>query len=235
MNYNFANDTHSQSNARIDAGSIMRNVYWWMTAGLFMTALVAWGVASNPALFYTLNSGMGQIIMIVGLFGLVFTISGRIHKLRASTGVLLFSLYSCLMGAFLSTIFVVYTGASILSTFLTTSVLFLSMSLYGSVTKRSLDSLGKYFLFGLWGIIIASLINFFLGSPQIAYLISGVGVILFLGLTAYDTQAILRMAREADISDNENFTRLSLIGALKLYLDFINLFLFLLRFMGRGK
>ncbi len=225
---------HNFQNTKVNTNVLMRNVYWWMTAGLFMTAIVANAVSSNLALLQMLNTGFTPILLLVAMFVMVWQLSGKIMSLKAGTAVLLFSVFSCLMGASLAPILLIYTGASLAQTFFTTAALFLSMSIYGSITKRDLNKFGTYLIFGIFGIIIANLLNAFIfRSTGLDLLISSAGVVIFLGLTAYDTQKIIRISNQVDLSDNTNFMRISILGALTLYLDFINLFLFLLRILGR--
>lgn len=207
-----------------------------MTAGLGLTALVAFFVASNPSLLRALvGNTMGFLLIVVGQFALVFYLSARLDRMSQASAIGAFLAYSALNGIMLSTIFAVYAGVVIYKTFFTTALMFGGMSLYAMTTKRDLNKFGSYLVMGLWGLIIASLINMFLGSSGLDYLISFIGVGIFLGLTAWDTQKIIRMNEQYGSGiDEETFTKLSIIGALTLYLDFLNLFLFLLRIFGRS-
>lgn len=216
--------------------TILKNVYLWMTAGLGLTALVAFFVASNPSLLRALvGNTMGFLLIVVGQFALVFYLSARLDRMSQASAIGAFLAYSALNGIMLSTIFAVYAGVVIYKTFFTTALMFGGMSLYAMTTKRDLNKFGSYLVMGLWGLIIASLINIFLGSSGLDYLISFIGVGIFLGLTAWDTQKIIRMNEQYGSGiDEETFTKLSIIGALTLYLDFLNLFLFLLRIFGRS-
>lgn len=216
--------------------TILKNVYLWMTAGLGLTALVAFFVASNPSLLRALvGNTMGFLLIVVGQFALVFYLSARLDRMSQASAIGAFLAYSALNGIMLSTIFAVYAGVVIYKTFFTTALMFGGMSLYAMTTKRDLNKFGSYLVMGLWGLIIASLINMFLGSSGLDYLISFIGVGIFLGLTAWDTQKIIRMNEQYGSGiDEETFTKLSIIGALTLYLDFLNLFLFLLRIFGRS-
>ena len=216
--------------------TILKNVYLWMTAGLGLTALVAFFVASNPSLLRALvGNTMGCLLIVVGQFALVFYLSARLDRMSQASAIGAFLAYSALNGIMLSTIFAVYAGVVIYKTFFTTALMFGGMSLYAMTTKRDLNKFGSYLVMGLWGLIIASLINMFLGSSGLDYLISFIGVGIFLGLTAWDTQKIIRMNEQYGSGiDEETFTKLSIIGALMLYLDFLNLFLFLLRIFGRS-
>lgn len=216
--------------------TILKNVYLWMTAGLGLTALVAFFVASNPSLLRALvGNTLGFLLIIVGQFALVFYLSARLDRMSQSSAIGAFLAYSALNGIMLSTLFAVYAGVVIYKTFFTTALMFGGMSLYAMTTKRDLNKIGSYLVMGLWGLIIASLINMFFRSSGLDYLISFIGVGIFLGLTAWDTQKIIRMNEQYGSSiDEETFTKLSIIGALSLYLDFLNLFLFLLRIFGRS-
>ncbi|WP_320127436.1 Bax inhibitor-1/YccA family protein [uncultured Sphaerochaeta sp.] len=216
--------------------SIIKNVYLWMTAGLGLTGLVAFFIASNPSLMKVLiGNTMGFILLIVGEFALVFYLSARLDKMSQTSAIAAFLAYSALTGVLLSTIFVVYTGVVIYKTFLTTALMFAGMSVYAMTTKRDLSGLGYYLRMGLWGLIIASVINMFFRSAGMDYIISFIGVAVFLGLTAYDTRKIIQMNNQYGSSmDEEEFTKVSILGALSLYLDFLNLFLYLLRIFGRS-
>ena len=217
--------------------TIMRNVYLWMTAGLALTAVIALGVSSNPAVMRALLGNPGLFIfLILAQLGLVIFLSARIMRMSAGAAVASFAAYAGLNGVTLSVIFLAYTQTSISLAFFVAAATFAGMSVYGMVTKRDLSGIGHYLVMGLWGIIIASLINMFLRSTGLDYLISYIGVAVFVGLTAYDTQRIALMSRQMSAEVDElSYLRLSIIGALKLYLDFINLFLFLLRIFGRRR
>lgn len=217
--------------------TIIRNVYLWMTLGLILTGVVALGFASTPGLVISLVKNPILFFgLIVGELLLVFFLSARIMHLSPAAATLGFAGYSVLNGVTLSLIFLAYTGASITSALFITAGMFAGMSLYATLTKRDLSSMGHYLIMGLWGIIIASIVNIFLKSTFFYWLVSYAGVALFLGLTAYDTQMIKKMSDQ--IGDNvseADYLRLSILGALKLYLDFINLFLFILRIFGRRR
>ncbi len=216
--------------------TILKNVYLWMTAGLGLTALIAFFVASNPPLLRALvGNTMGFLLIVVGQFALVFYLSSRLDRMSQASAIGAFLAYSALNGIMLSTIFAVYAGVVIYKTFFTTALMFGGMSIYAMTTKRDLNRFGYYLVMGLWGLIIASLINMFFRSSGLEYLISFIGVGIFLGLTAWDTQKIIRMNEQYGSGiDEETFTKLSIIGALSLYLDFLNLFLFFLRIFGRS-
>ncbi len=207
-----------------------------MTAGLGLTALISYFVASNPALLQALvGNMMGFLLLVIGQFALVFYLTARLDRMSQASAIGAFLAYSALNGIMLSTIFIVYTGAVIYKSFLTAAIMFAGMSLYAMTTKRDLNRIGSYLVMGMWGLIGTMVLNIFLGSSGLDYLISFAGVAIFLGLTAWDTQKIVRWNQSygTDI-DEETFTKLSIIGALSLYLDFLNLFLFLLRIFGRS-
>ena len=228
-------NTYNQ--AAVRERSIIRNVYLWMTAGLGLTAAVAWWFSGNLPL---MQAFFGNPILyfgaIIGELILVMYLSRNIMRMSAGAATAAFAGYAVLNGITLSTIFLAYTGATISMAFLTTAAAFGAMSLYAVTTKRSLQGIGHYLFMGLIGIIIASVINFFLRSPALYYLISYAGIAVFMGLTAYDTQRILAMSRQYSGSvDETSYIRISIMGALKLYLDFINIFLFVLRIFGRRR
>ncbi len=214
--------------------SLIKNIYLWMTAGLALTGVVSLWMVSNPARVVSmLQSGIFWAL-ILGEFALVFFLSARIMSMSPQAATLSFAAYSILNGITLSGLFLVYTRASLTSTFFITSATFAGMSLYAATTKKDLSGYGHYLIMGLWGIIIASVVNIFMKSPGLYYLVSYAGVLVFCGLTAYDTQMILRMSRTYSGSiSGDDYIRFSVIGALKLYLDFINMFIFFLRIFGR--
>jgi FtsH-binding integral membrane protein len=213
-------------------GDFIRRVFNWMGLGLALTALVALYTTSNPRLL-SLIFGNSLVFfgLIIGELALVVVLSAAINRLQASTATLLFFLYSALNGLTLSIIFLAYTRASITSTFFVTAGTFGVTSFYGYTTKRDLTSWGSFFFMGLIGIIIASVVNIFLGSPMIYWVVTYAGVLIFVGLAAYDTQKLKEMAL-AGFADEETARKSTVMGALALYLDFINLFLMLLRIFG---
>lgn len=214
--------------------AFMRGVYWWMTIGLVLTAGTAFFVASTPPIYEALFSNpILLIVLIIAELGLVVAISAGISKMSAGTATGLFLLYSGLNGLTLSAVLLVYTKTSIASTFIVCSAMFGAMSLYGLTTKKDLTSWGSFLFMGLIGIIIAMVVNIFLRSPMMHFVISGIGVLIFVGLTAYDSQKLKRMGETAPMDDSTAVRRGTILGALTLYLDFINLFLFLLRFLGQ--
>jgi FtsH-binding integral membrane protein len=227
----------SLSSQAVRTRSLLRNTYLWMTGGLALTGVVAFGVASNQAVVQALVSNMILFFgLIVGELILVIYLSRRIMTLSPGTAVGGFALYAALNGVTLSLIFLAYTGTAIARVFFITAGTFAGVSLYAATTRRDLSGIGQYLFMGLIGIIIASLVNFFLRSETLYWIISYIGVAVFVGLTAYDTQIIKRWSEQhGDSLAEADFMRLSILGALKLYLDFINLFLFFLRIFGRRR
>ncbi len=224
------------SNAAARDRSLIKNVYLWMTAGLALTGVVAFGMSSNQSLMVAFVSN--QILFfgtIIAELALVMYLSARIYKMSATAATMAFALYALLNGVTLSVIFLAYTGATISLAFFTTAATFGAMSLYAMTTKRDLSGMGHYLMMGVLGIIIVSVINIFLKSPAVYYLISYVGVLVFMGLTAYDTQKILQLSARAGSVSEDQYIKFSIMGALKLYLDFINIFLFMLRIFGRRR
>jgi len=217
--------------------SLLRNVYLWMTGGLALTAVVALGVASNPNLVGALVANRFLFFAIlIAEVALVWFLSARITTLSPATAVGGFVAYAVLNGVTLSVILLAYARASISTALFVSAGTFAGMSLYAVTTKRDLSRFGTYLIYGLWGILIASLVNMFLRSPAVHWVLSYLGVALFLGLTAYDTQVIKRWSQElGDSAGEADYIRLSILGALKLYLDFINLFLFFVRIFGRRR
>ncbi|CDG21968.1 Inner membrane protein ybhL [Xenorhabdus poinarii G6] len=213
--------------------SYMAQVYGWMTCGLLLTAFVAGYVANTAEIFSIITSS--NIIfygLVIAQLALVFVLSGLVHKMSGALATGLFMLYSMLTGLTLSVIFVAYTASSIASTFIVSAGMFGALSVYGYTTKRSLSGLGNFLFMGLIGIVLASLLNLWLKNSALTWVITYIGVLVFAGLTAYDTQKLKEMGEELDMNDRENLRRYSITGALTLYLDFINLFLMLLRILG---
>lgn len=212
--------------------ALMRKVYVWMTLALAITGICAYGVATSPSILQLIYSG-GATIWVLFLLelGLVFYTTARIDRLSLSTATSLFVLYSALNGVTLSSIFFVYSMASIAKVFFITAGTFAAMAAYGYFTKTDLSRFGSILFMALIGLIIASVVNVFMRSAMFDFILSYVGVAIFVGLTAWDSQKIKEMlARQADLS--EGAQKLALMGALSLYLDFINLFLYLLRIFG---
>jgi FtsH-binding integral membrane protein len=226
-----------QTQVQTRVNEFIRSVYNWMAIGLALTGFTAYYVANTPALIQAIFSN--QILffgLIIGELALVFIISARIQKMQASTATALFVVYSILNGATLSFVFLVYTASSITSTFFICAATFVACSIYGWTTKRDLTSMGGFLTMGLIGIIIASVVNMFFRSSGMSMIISYIGVIVFVGLTAYDTQHLKNMAlNQPDNLEAAVVRKGAILGALKLYLDFINLFLMLLRILGSGR
>lgn len=214
---------------------LMRKVYVWMTLALVITGFTAFGIAENPGLVYTIVTNRLLFWgLIIGEFALVMAIYGAIGKLSATAATLLFVLYSIVNGATLSVIFLAYTMTSIASVFFITAGTFAVMALIGYTTKTDLTSFGKMLMMGLIGIILATVVNIFIGSSMLNMMVSYVGVVVFVGLTAYDSQKIKNLLYQVD-NMSEEAQKLALLGSLTLYLDFINLFLMLLRIFGGNR
>ncbi len=221
--------------ARTEASTIfLAKVFNWMAIGLGLTGLAAFlTVNSQTALQIIFGNKMVFYGLIFGELGMVFYLSARIQRISAQAATGLFIGYSILNGVTLSAILLYYTASSVTATFFVTAGMFGAMAVYGFVTKKDLSSWGSFLFMGLIGIIIASVVNMFLGSSMMSWIISGIGVIIFTGLTAYDVQQITRMGEQGIMNGGEAAIRKgAIMGALKLYLDFIYLFLMLLRFMG---
>lgn len=213
---------------------LMRKVYLWMTMALMITGITAAGVANSPNILALIYSS--QVVMwgiIIAEFGLVMYISTRLEKLSLSTATTLFALYSILNGVMLSSIFLLYSTAIISKVFFITAGTFGVTALYGYATKKDLSSLGNILFMALIGLVIATVVNIFMKSAMFDLILSYIGVIIFVGLTAWDSQKIKHMMMVQQDAD-ESAQKLALIGALSLYLDFINLFLYLLRIFGRS-
>lgn len=218
---------------RVAVPALIRKVYTWMAMALAITGITAYGVSISPNLVNLIfSSKMVFFGIIIAELALVLILSARLHKLSLSTATLMFILYSVLNGVTLSSIFLLYTTSSIATTFFISAGTFGAMSLYGAVTKTDLSSIGKILYMALIGLIIATVVNMFMHSSGFDMIISYAGVLIFVGLTAWDTQKIKLMLAEADYMD-EGAQKLALIGALTLYLDFINLFIYLLRILGK--
>jgi uncharacterized protein len=222
--------------ARQEASSIfLAKVFNWMAMGLGLTGLIAYFTASSGLARAIVGSPL-FFIMIIAELGMVFYLSARISKIQAATASALFIGYSVLNGLTLSAVFLAYTSSSIAGTFLITAGMFGAMAIYGLATKRDLSGLGSFLFMGLVGIIIASVVNIFLQSSGMSWMISLLGVFIFTGLTAYDVQKIKTMGEEGIMSQGEEAIKKgAVMGALALYLDFINLFLMLLRFFGGSR
>lgn len=216
--------------------ALFGNVYVWMTMALAITGLVAMYMAKSLTLLQMiLGSSFGMWGLLIAEIGLVWYLSARIRQISFTTATVLFIIYSILNGATLSVIFLAYTASSIANTFFITAGTFAATGIYGYVTKKDLSSLGSLCIMGVIGLIIATVVNIFLASDALTMVISYIGVALFVGLTAYDTQKIKRLLLSNDMEVNEETQKIALLGALTLYLDFINLFLYLLRILGDRK
>jgi FtsH-binding integral membrane protein len=221
-----------------DAGlrSYMLSVYNYMASGVLLTGIIAMLFANSSLINLIVNPATHQATPVfwIALFaplGIVFALSFGINRISAGTAQLLFWAYAALVGVQFSSLFLVYTGASIAQTFFAVAAAFLGLSLFGYTTKRDLSGMGTFFTMGVIGLFVALLINMFLRSPIFDLAISAIGVLLFAGLTAYDTQKI-KSIYFAVSGNGEAMAKTAVMGALRLYLDFINMFLFLLRFMG---
>ena len=237
MNYNELNFDAMSRERELSMSAafpvLMRKVYVWMTLALVLTGITAYGVANTPGIRETLMTNTFLYWgLIIAEFGLVIGISAGINKLSLTTATLMFVLYSIINGAMLSSIFVVYTESSIASVFFITAGTFAVMAFIGYTTKKDLTSMGKILFMALIGIIIATIVNIFLKSSGLQMIVSYLGVLIFVGLTAYDSQKIKNMLQMAPDA-GEGAQKLALLGALTLYLDFINLFIYLLRIFGR--
>ncbi len=216
--------------------ALLRSVYNWMMLGLLISALTAYFTVHSPMVMQLVyGNSLVLIFLIIAELGMVYAISGGVRKMRASTASSLFLLFSFLNGLTLASIFIVYTAQSITTTFIVTALTFGVTSFYGYATKKDLTSWGSFLFMGLIGIIIASVVNIFVHSTALGWLITYIGVFIFVGLTAYDTQKLRQMGQSITPAAGETYGRLSIIGALMLYLDFVNLFLLLLRIFGGGR
>jgi uncharacterized protein len=215
--------------------SFMYAVYAWMAAALSVSAVTAYYVAHTPALFSYINHNpFVLIVLFIVQLALVISLSAMVMRLSFFTACVLFFAYALSVGATLSFLFAVYEIGSLGTTFLVTAGMFGGMGLYGYVTKTDLTAVGSIGIMALWGIILSTLINMWFRNPMFDLVISCVGVVVFCMLTAYDTQKIKQIAHEL-ITDEDTLSKVALIGALTLYLDFLNLFLFLLRFLGKRR
>lgn len=215
---------------------LFRNVYIWMTLALVITAVTAFLVASSPSLIYAIiGSKLLFYGLLIGELALVWILSANINKLSFNIATIMFVGYSILNGLTLSIIFLIYTQASIVLTFFVTAATFGAMALFGTITKKDLSSWGNILLMALVGLIIASIANWFVKSEMLYWIVTYAGVLIFVGLTAYDAQKIKNQLNTYGNEINETTQKIALMGALSLYLDFINLFLYLLRLLGNRK
>src|SRR6056297_3324540 len=228
--------------AEIDAGlrAHMNNVYGTMSVGMLITFAVAWAVGTSPQLLSVFRDPatlqpniLGWIVMFAPL-AMVFGFGAMINRFSAAAAQLFFYAFAAVMGLSLSWIFVAFTGVSIAQVFLVTSIAFAGLSLYGYTTKKDISGWGAFLIMGVIGLIVASIVNIFLGSPAIMFAISAIGVLIFAGLTAYDTQDIKNeYLAHAHHGDSEWMGKSAIMGALRLYLDFINMFIMLLSLFGQ--
>ncbi|MBO4463122.1 MAG: Bax inhibitor-1/YccA family protein [Prevotella sp.] len=230
--FNYQSVATSEEKAAVAFPALMRKVYVWMSMALVITGLTAWIVAHNASLLNLIYGNSAVIwILFIAEIGLVIGLSAAIHKLSLPVATLMFVIYSVLNGAVFSSIFLVYTMSSIATVFFITAGTFAAMSVFGYVTKKDLTSMGKFLMMAVIGLIIATVVNLFMKSSGMSMIISYAGVLIFVGLTAYDTQKIKNMCLQAP-DTGETMQKLALLGALSLYLDFINLFIYLLRILG---
>ncbi len=227
--------TTTKSEAQVDQGlrSYMLRVYNYMATGLGLTGLTAYFVAINPSLLNAIYGTPLYWLIALAPLGFVFYLSARLHKISFATAQTVFWIFSGVMGLSMAYIFIAFTGASIARVFFITAGTFAGMSLYGYTTKKDLSGWGSFLFMGLIGIIIASIVNIFLKSPMLYYVISWIGVLVFIGLTAYDTQRIKELYYASDTAEISG--KKAIMGALKLYLDFINLFIMLLHLFGQRR
>jgi len=230
-------DTAVKTRAETLVSDYVRSVYNWMGIGLALTGFVAYYVATNESLLrLVFGNPLLLMVLIVAELGLVFAIAGMVNRMSAGTATALFVIYSGLNGVTLSSIFLIYVQTSIVSTFFICAATFIACSIYGWTTKKDLTSLGGFMMMGLIGIVIASLVNLFIQSSSVSAIISYIGVLVFVGLTAYDTQKIKNMAMTQPANlDGAVIRKGAILGALSLYLDFINLFLMLLSIFGQRR
>ena len=227
---NFVSTHQSATSSAVS--TLLKSVYMQMAAALTVTGLVAYFLSESMTFWEMLSTNPSLIwITIIAQFGLVIWLSARLQKMTMTAATLLFILYSALMGVTMSSIFMVYAEESIAATFFVTAGTFLAMSVIGMVTRMDLTRLGSILLMALIGLIIATIVNIFVASDTLYWIISYAGVLIFVGLTAFDTQKIKSMITEYGTADEMGY-KLALFGALTLYLDFVNLFLYLLRILG---
>lgn len=232
VDYSYGHETSSSRSFSV----LMRNVYTWMALGLLLTAITALGVSRNMSMMRAIFTPPTMWILVFAELGLVFYLSARIMKMSFLTAGILFGLYAIINGATLSGIMLVYTGESIAQTFFITAGTFGAMSLVGYFVKKDLSGVGRILTMLLIGLVIASVVNIFMKSSGLSLILSYAGVVIFVGLTAYDTQKIkLMMQQSSEYGVNDDTNKLALMGSLSLYLDFINLFIYMLRFMGERK
>lgn len=225
------------SNVSARENGLLKSVYSFMSLGLFVTAIVSYLASRSPAVMNIfLRNPMGTLVLVFAQFGLVFYLSARIETMSRENAIIAFFSYSVLTGLSLSVIFLVYTASVIYQAFLSCALMFGVTSIFAATTKKNIASWGNYLTMALFGLIIASIINMFFRSNGMTMMISLLGVIIFVGLTAWDTQKIVQMNRRyGDVMSVDEYTKLGILGALELYLDFINIFLYLLRIFGNRR
>ena len=230
MSWNESSSYVSADVRDVRVTAFLSKVYGWMFLGLLITAGVAFGVASSPALIETLilNRLLFWILLLAPI-GLVWYLAARVDKIAPTTAAILFLVYAAMVGITSSVVLLIYTGASVVSAFVITSGMFGAMAVFGTFTKKSLAGVGQFMFMGLIGLIIASVVNIFLLNDVMSFVISVIGVIVFTGLTAYDAQRLKEMAVALPDGRVGSY---AVVGALSLYLDFINLFFFILRLFG---
>lgn len=235
MENQLSTKTREQIGIKNYEATFINKVYNWMALALVVTGIVAYVTATTPQMIQAIVSSRLLFFgLLIGELALVVYLSSAIRKLSQNAAIAVFLLYSVLNGLTMSVIFLVYTSSSISTTFFVTAGTFAAMSLYGYSTKRDLTSIGNISIMALIGIIIASVVNFFLKSEMLYWIITYLGVAIFVGLVAYDTQKLKAIGRQG-FTDEQTMEKTSILGALTLYLDFINLFLFLLRILGDRK
>lgn len=231
--------TYIRSYEHENQATVFRNMYGWMTMALVISALsslVSWQLLESSVAYQHFMFGtLGTVILMGVSIVLVVVLAGRLHKLSFGAATGIFIAYSVLNGLWLSPIFLIYTQSSIVSTLLITAGTFGAMSLYGYISKSNLSSIGNICYMALLGLIIATVVNFFMHSEMMQYIISYAGVVVFCGLTVYDTQKYKKRIMEYEGEITDEVKKIALIGALELYLDFINLFLYLIRILGKKK
>src|SRR5215813_12200426 len=211
----------------------MRGVYGWMCGGLALTAVTAWVVSSSPALVAAIfGNRLLFWVLVLAQLGIVFALSARVERMTVGTASWLFAAYSALTGVTLSAVLLVFTGESVFTTFVVTAGMFGALAMYGTVTRRQLSGLGQFLFMGLIGLVLASIVGLFWHNDGLQFMISFIGVIVFAGLTVYDANRLKELAFATSAGPTSGAT---IVGALALYLDFINLFLFLLRFLGNRR
>jgi FtsH-binding integral membrane protein len=216
-----------------EVSAFLRAVYGWMAAGLAITAATAWIVAGSPALIAALfGNRLLFWVLVIAQLGIVFTLSARVHRLAPGTAALLFVAYSGLTGLTLSIVLLAFTGQSIATTFVVTAGMFGALAVYGTATRRSLEGVGQFLFMGLIGVVLASIVGIFWQNDAFQFVLSFIGVLVFAGLAAYDAQRLKAMAAATPSGEIGSY---AVVGALALYLDFVNLFLFLLRFTGNRR